>query len=283
MTVTIEEYSVEQLLNISKPTSVNNIMSMVAWAASENSEATWNSWDTERVEAGDTDFNSAGVKNYDSQAEGLAAFKATILNGDYADILACFDASDPPAVTCSVITNSPWGSQPVPQLVALVLSDYTHYATKPVAGSTPSDQPIEESPVATRVPDQTVSVGEDTPTETTAASEAATVTETGGAPATAPDNQPIEAADPTPSVTELNAPIVAAFVPADGQGYIAVGADGGVYAQDGAAFYGSIPENKIELNAPIVAAFASGRGYVLIAADGGAFNFGSAIATPVVP
>lgn len=283
MTVTIEEEAIANLLNINRPTSVNNIMSMVCWAASENSQATWNTWDTEEIEPGDTDFNSAGVKDYPTQAKGQAAFKATILNGKYADILAAFDASEPPAVTCSIITNSPWGSQPTSQLVALVLSDYSYYAAKPVAGSTDTAPTTEETTVATRVPDQTVSVGEDTPIETTAASEAASVTEPGGAPATAPDNQPIQAGDPTPTVTELAAPIVAAFVPADGQGYIAVGADGGVYAQDGAAFYGSIPEAKIELNAPIVAAFASGRGYVLIAADGGAFNFGSAAATPVVP
>lgn len=275
MTVTWEEFAYEQLLNINRPTSVNNIASMVCWAASENSEAEWDTWDTTQAEPGDTDFNKAGVKNYTSQAEGLAGFKATILNGKYTDILACLDASDPPAVTCSIIVNSPWGSQPTPQVVALVMGDYSHYATKPVAGSTASDQPIEEEPVATREPDQTVEVGEPVAeSETTPAEEQETVTIPEGAPVAPPDDQPIESA--TDVAKELNAPIVAGFVPSDGQGWIAVGADGGVYAQGGASYYGSIPEQGIKLNAPIVAAFASGRGYTLVAADGGAFNFGSA-------
>jgi hypothetical protein len=58
--------------------------------------------------------------------------------------------------------------------------------------------------------------------------------------------------------------------------YWLVGRDGGVFALDGAPFYGSMAGN--ELNAPIVGILPTptGHGYWLVAADGGVFAFGDA-------
>ncbi len=60
------------------------------------------------------------------------------------------------------------------------------------------------------------------------------------------------------------------------QGYWLAAADGGVFAQGNAAFYGSL--GNLELQGPIVgmAATPDGKGYWLVAMDGGVFAFGDA-------
>ena len=58
------------------------------------------------------------------------------------------------------------------------------------------------------------------------------------------------------------------------RGYYLVGADGGVFAFDGAPFYGSMGGKP--LNAPIVGMTVTAGGYRLVAADGGVFDFGTA-------
>ena len=60
------------------------------------------------------------------------------------------------------------------------------------------------------------------------------------------------------------------------QGYWLAAADGGVFAQGSAGFYGSL--GALHLNGPIVgmAATPTGRGYWLVAMDGGVFSFGDA-------
>src|SRR5271166_5884459 len=60
------------------------------------------------------------------------------------------------------------------------------------------------------------------------------------------------------------------------QGYWLAGADGGVYAEGNAAFYGSL--GSLHLQGPIVgiAATPDGKGYWLAALDGGVFAFGDA-------
>ncbi|MEM9609022.1 MAG: PQQ-dependent sugar dehydrogenase [Actinomycetota bacterium] len=74
---------------------------------------------------------------------------------------------------------------------------------------------------------------------------------------------------------DLNLPIVDAFADADGEGYLLVAADGGVFNFD-ADFHGST--GSIDLAAPIVGASGTptGEGYWLFAADGGVFAFGDA-------
>jgi hypothetical protein len=86
----------------------------------------------------------------------------------------------------------------------------------------------------------------------------------------------------------INAPIgsalssvMVAMVPdpaatTDHQGYWLAAADGGVFAQGGATFYGSL--GALRLNGPVVgmAATPDGGGYWLVALDGGIFTFGDA-------
>ena len=60
------------------------------------------------------------------------------------------------------------------------------------------------------------------------------------------------------------------------QGFWLAAADGGVFAQGSAGFYGSL--GALHINGPIVgmAATPTGRGYWLVAMDGGVFSFGDA-------
>ena len=75
----------------------------------------------------------------------------------------------------------------------------------------------------------------------------------------------------------LNAPIVGAVHDPAG-GYWEVGADGGVFAYDGAGFFGSLPSKKIKVTTPIVgiAPVSNGRGYWLLSENGRVFAFGDA-------
>ena len=88
-----------------------------------------------------------------------------------------------------------------------------------------------------------------------------------------------ELSGPGGQVLRLAAPISGEAV--DGAtpgGYWLVARDGGVFAEGGAPFYGSLPGLGIKPNAPITSIVATphGHGYWLVGADGGVFAFGSA-------
>ncbi len=74
----------------------------------------------------------------------------------------------------------------------------------------------------------------------------------------------------------LNAPVVTMVAEPSGTGYWLAGADGGIYAMDGAPFFGSV--GNLHLQGPVVgmAATPDGKGYWLVALDGGVFAFGDA-------
>jgi len=83
-----------------------------------------------------------------------------------------------------------------------------------------------------------------------------------------------------PLTTPLNSVVVTMAVnpaaPADDEGYWLASADGGIYAEGNAGYYGSTGD--LRLQAPVVAMAATpdGRGYWLAALDGGVFAFGDA-------
>ena len=147
MTVTREQFASQLLLDLSKPVSVNNLQSMVAWSSSENTQAENNPYATTLQFEGSSEFNSAGVKNYATLEEGLAATKATLLNGLYGDILSALDRSASPAETCSIVENSPWGSKPSSELVAQVVGNFAEYANHPIGGSAAETAPGTPAPV----------------------------------------------------------------------------------------------------------------------------------------
>ena len=149
MTITREQWASDALLSISKPVSVNNLKSVVCWESSENTQALFNPCASTLQYEGSNDFNEAGVKNYATYEEGLAAWKATILNGLYSPILECFDRSASMAETCSAIENSAWGSKPNSELQAEVATNYDSYANIAIPGTGGESEPPANVPVDT--------------------------------------------------------------------------------------------------------------------------------------
>ncbi|MDA8197745.1 MAG: hypothetical protein M0019_11140, partial [Actinomycetota bacterium] len=100
-----------------------------------------------------------------------------------------------------------------------------------------------------------------------------------------PTNLPPSTVPPTvvsPStVPPLGTSLPSSLGTPNGQGYILVGKDGGIFSFGGSSYKGSIPQligsHVINsLNQPIVGAIATpdGKGYWLVASDGGVFSFG---------
>lgn len=156
MTITREQFASDALLSIAKPVSMNNLKSMVCWAASENTKAQFNPYASTLQYEGSTDFNEAGVKNYATYEEGLAAWKATILNGLYDSILTPLGENAPMAETCSAIENSSWGSKPNSELQAEVATNYDEYANVPIDGS---GGQVEPSPTGGGETEPTLEIG----------------------------------------------------------------------------------------------------------------------------
>ena len=141
--VTRDQYALAEANYCEIPNSQNNIRTLVCWMASEDTTAEWNPEATERGEPHSGDFNKDGVKNYPSIEEGLKGFRDTLYQENMAPILESLKANNPPAVTCSIICNSAWGSKPTSQVVADVLGDWDTYANVLVGGSDsiPVDEP----------------------------------------------------------------------------------------------------------------------------------------------
>ena len=94
------------------PRCANNLIVMVAWAQQENTSAAWNPLATTYDEPGATLFNSVGVKNYVSLAQGLDATVGTLRLGfrtfGYGAIIEDLRVCADPVTTATAINASAW-------------------------------------------------------------------------------------------------------------------------------------------------------------------------------
>jgi hypothetical protein len=94
------------------PVCRNNLVVIVSWQVAESTQAAWNPLATTHRMDGSTDFNSVGVQNYLSLAQGLQATKETIDYGwdvyGYGAIVLSLRACDQPMRTASAINLSRW-------------------------------------------------------------------------------------------------------------------------------------------------------------------------------
>jgi hypothetical protein len=65
------------------PVTRDNLIAVVAWEASEGTQATWNPLATTMPMPGSTVYNSHGVRNYRSKKQGLKAVQATLARPNY--------------------------------------------------------------------------------------------------------------------------------------------------------------------------------------------------------
>jgi hypothetical protein len=77
------------------PVTKANIAWLDAWQKTEGGAARFNPLNTTQPAAGATSYNSAGVRNYTSAAQGTAATAATLKNGRYSQIVAALRSGNP--------------------------------------------------------------------------------------------------------------------------------------------------------------------------------------------
>lgn len=141
MKITYEDWAVEALSELGYPVTMHNRRAMIAWLAMEGSVYRWNPLGCTLKLPGSITMNSDGVQAYLSSADGLEAFRRTILTRGffrYWAIRRKLKHSAPVADTLLAIERSAWGTHFSPSIDAMVQSvrnNYHLYATKLVAGS----------------------------------------------------------------------------------------------------------------------------------------------------
>lgn len=121
---------------IGAPTCRSNLVALVTWQYSEFTQAGWNPLADTLQMPGSTVFNSAGVQNYVSLGQGLAAVRHTLTNGPtlgYPAIVAGLRACADAMTTARAVNASSWcrgcaGGQYVTGWIAKVEANYDLYA-----------------------------------------------------------------------------------------------------------------------------------------------------------
>lgn len=80
-------WDAEVLIGIGAPVNSQGLRLMDAWHVAEGSFAAFNPLNTTQPEAGTTDYNSVGVKNYPTKDVGLRATVTALENGRYDGIV----------------------------------------------------------------------------------------------------------------------------------------------------------------------------------------------------
>jgi hypothetical protein len=123
------------LASMHLPTCHENLVVVVAWEVQEFTQAAWNPLATTHRMAGSTDFNSVGVQNYVSLAQGLAATQETLDYGAdiyrYGAIVDSLAACNDAMTTAEAVNASSWcaGCGNGTYLVAVVPKVEADYAT----------------------------------------------------------------------------------------------------------------------------------------------------------
>jgi hypothetical protein len=127
------------LAEIGAPTCDENRIVVVAWQAQESTEARFNPLATTHAMPGATDFNSVGVKDYRSVAQGLDAARETLELGSptygYDAVLASLRACNAAEATAWFVNASAWcrgctGGAYLTGLLPTVRADFETYAAR---------------------------------------------------------------------------------------------------------------------------------------------------------
>jgi hypothetical protein len=122
MTITYEQFALDCCAALGCPANQSQqIDTLVVVFTLEDSHAAFNPEDTEEPEPGATDYNPQGVKNYPALGVGLAAFRSTITNGAYPQIVAMLRAGDDASRVLASPEWDTWAGQPITRDYAEVL------------------------------------------------------------------------------------------------------------------------------------------------------------------
>jgi peptidoglycan hydrolase CwlO-like protein len=110
MTISYGEWAEAFLGSIGAPVVRDNLVAVVAWEASEGTQATWNPLATTMPWPGATTYNSHNVRNYKTMQDGLDATKATLLRPThgYEKILDNLEKGAEAMETGKAINKSDW-------------------------------------------------------------------------------------------------------------------------------------------------------------------------------
>ena len=105
------QWAKDFLTKLHMPVTAENVRALTAWQQAEGTAAHFNPLATTQAGfAGETRFNSVGVKNYASYEDGLNANVKAITNGLYSNILAALRAGTSADDVARAIQQSPWGT-----------------------------------------------------------------------------------------------------------------------------------------------------------------------------
>lgn len=98
------------LLTLGLPASANRIRFMRAWRQAEGAEATWNPFNTTWSRGRASKYNSVGVGNYATRADGLLATAGTLRLRYYTDLRARLARDDAPEAVALSPDLKTWGT-----------------------------------------------------------------------------------------------------------------------------------------------------------------------------
>lgn len=105
------QWAKDFLTRLGAPITASNVQAITAWETAEGTKASYNPLaTTQGGYAGETTFNSVGVKNYASYQDGLDANVQVINNGLYTNILGALQQGDNAQAVAQAVANSPWGT-----------------------------------------------------------------------------------------------------------------------------------------------------------------------------
>lgn len=120
------------LTGIGAPVTATTLALCHAWQACEGGDAAFNPWNTTMPEAGASDYNDVGVKDYPTAGVGVHATVATLALSHYEAIRLALRTQDAPMFGHAV-DASPWGTKHVADYLAAhpVWAPDTHPAPTP--------------------------------------------------------------------------------------------------------------------------------------------------------
>ena len=105
------QWAKDFLTKLGVPVTGPNVQAISAWEQAEGTKAAFNPLATTQGGfAGETQFNSVGVKNYTSYQDGLDANLKVITNGLYPNIIAALQQGTDAMAVAKAIAASPWGT-----------------------------------------------------------------------------------------------------------------------------------------------------------------------------